>query len=246
MNRNLKLLKLNSKNFLNQLKWTHSYNKIVTPAAPHIIISNNNTKKIKWPTNEVRKSYLDHFCNKHKHKFIYSSSVIPRKGSGTYFTNAGMNQFKSIILGELNSNDIIDYNKYIGVANSQKCIRIGGKHSDLDTIGKDDNHHTFFEMLGNWSFGTYNKNEACRYALELLIDTYKLDMKRLYFTYFSGNKEFNLEADTETRDIWKSLGVPEHNIIASSMADNFWEMDVHGPCGPCTEVYITLELSYFF
>ena len=190
-----------------------------------------------WPTKQVRKTFLDHFCTKNKHKFIASSSVIPRKGSGTYFTNAGMNQFKSIILGEINSNDIIDYNKYIGVANSQKCVRIGGKHSDLESIGKDDNHHTFFEMLGNWSFGKYGKEQACKFALELLIDTFKLDMKRLYFTYFAGNKSMNLEPDLETKKIWTSLGVPEASIIPFGMKENFWEMDLTGPCGPCTEIH---------
>jgi alanyl-tRNA synthetase len=199
--------------------------------------STNANNAIKWPTNEVRKTFLDHFCKNNKHKFIASSSVIPRKGAGTYFTNAGMNQFKSIILGEINAGDIIDYNKYIGVANSQKCIRIGGKHSDLDSIGKDDNHHTFFEMLGNWSFGKYGKEQACKYALELLIDIYKLDLKRLYFTYFAGNPLFNLPADEETKNIWISLGVPEGNIIPFGMKENFWEMDLTGPCGPCTEIH---------
>jgi alanyl-tRNA synthetase len=205
---------------------------------PHNLLhSKTYSNNLKWPTKEIRKSFLDHFCTKNKHKFIYSSSVIPRKGSGTYFTNAGMNQFKSIILGELNSSDIIDYNKYIGAANSQKCIRIGGKHSDLDSIGKDDNHHTFFEMLGNWSFGKYGKEDACKYALQLLIDTYKLDMKRLYFTYFAGNSQLGLESDIETKKIWTMLGVPEANIVPFGMKENFWEMDVTGPCGPCTEIH---------
>lgn len=225
MNRNLNSIKYFSKHF-----------NCILKSSKYAALS-SETNSIKWPTKEIRKSFLDHFCGKNKHKFIPSSSVIPRKGSGTYFTNAGMNQFKSIILGELNSFDIIDYDKYIGVANSQKCIRIGGKHSDLDTIGKDDNHHTFFEMLGNWSFGKYGKKEACKFALELLIDTYKLDLKRLYFTYFSGNTIFNIPPDEETKKIWIELGVPEENIIPFGMKENFWEMDLTGPCGPCTEIH---------
>jgi alanyl-tRNA synthetase len=115
--------------------------------------SNNNHFVYKWTTDQIRKQYIDYFCLKQNHKFLPSNSVLPQKGSGTYFTNSGMNQFKAIILGELKANEIIDFNKYHGVANSQKCIRIGGKHSDLDEIGKDTYHHTFFEMLGNWSFG---------------------------------------------------------------------------------------------
>jgi alanyl-tRNA synthetase len=103
------------------------------------------TSKHKWPTDKIRNSFIDYFCKSNKHKFIQSSSVLPRRGSGTYFTNAGMNQFKSIIQGELLAESIIDFSKYIGVANYQKCIRIGGKHSDLEDIGKDTYHHTFFE-----------------------------------------------------------------------------------------------------
>ena len=197
----------------------------------------SNASRLEWPTSKVRKTFLDHFCGTHKHKFVYSSSVIPRKGAGTYFTNAGMNQFKSIILGEMNPNDIIDPNKHNGIANSQKCIRIGGKHSDLDTIGKDDYHHTFFEMLGNWSFGNYGKELACQYALELLVGVYKLDINRLYFTYFHGDKSLNLEPDLETKRIWKNLGIRDDRLIGFGMRENFWEMDVQGPCGPCTEIH---------
>lgn len=188
-------------------------------------------------TNEIRSDFIKHFCAKNRHKFLPSSSVIPRKGSGTYFTNAGMNQFKQIILGELNSNDILDESKYNGIANSQKCIRIGGKHSDLDSIGKDDYHHTFFEMLGNWSFGSYGKEDACKLAIELLVDTYKLNPNHLYFTYFYGSKEFDIEPDLETKNIWLSLGVPKERLIGFGMKENFWEMDVTGPCGPCTEIH---------
>ena len=124
------------------------------------IVSKSNHSKLysheadyKWPTKKIRQQYLDYFCQQNNHKFLPSSTVLPKKGSGTYFTNSGMNQFKPIILGSVNANKIIDFTKYNGVANSQKCIRIGGKHSDLDDIGTDTYHHTFFEMLGNWSFG---------------------------------------------------------------------------------------------
>ena len=124
------------------------------------IVSKSNHSKLysneadfKWPTKKIRQQYLDYFCVQNNHKFLPSSTVLPKKGSGTYFTNSGMNQFKPIILGDVNANKIIDFSKYNGVANSQKCIRIGGKHSDLDDIGTDTYHHTFFEMLGNWSFG---------------------------------------------------------------------------------------------
>jgi alanyl-tRNA synthetase len=193
--------------------------------------------KLEWPTTKIRETFIDYFCLKHKHKFIKSSSVLPRKGSGTYFTNAGMNQFKSIILGELHANDIIDNERYVGVANSQKCIRIGGKHSDLDEIGKDTYHHTFFEMLGNWSFGSYTNEKACEYALDLLVNIYKLNINGLYFTYFGGDKNFGLDADLHTKNTWLRLGVPERQILPFGLKENFWEMDIVGPCGPCTEIH---------
>ena len=197
----------------------------------------HNKNEYKWSTNEIRKKYLDYFCQENQHKFIKSSSVLPKKGSGTYFTNAGMNQFKSIILGESQADKIIDFNKYNGVANSQKCIRIGGKHSDLDDIGKDTYHHTFFEMLGNWSFGNYGKETACKLALELMVNIYKLNVNGLYFTYFRGDENLNLEPDFETKNIWLKLGIKEDKILPFGMRENFWEMDVVGPCGPCTEIH---------
>lgn len=191
----------------------------------------------KWPTNEIRKKFLEYFCVKNKHQFIASSSVLPKKGSGTYFANAGMNQFKQIILGEIEANQIVDPTKYIGVANSQKCIRIGGKHSDLEDIGKDTYHHTFFEMLGNWSFGNYKKETACRLAIELLVDIYKINPRGLFFSYFGGDKNLNLEPDLETKAIWLKLGIKEDHILPFGMKENFWEMDTVGPCGPCTEIH---------
>ena len=166
-----------------------------------------------------------------------SSSVLPQKNSGLYFTNAGMNQFKPLIMGELQASEIIDPSRYAGVANSQKCIRIGGKHNDLDDIGKDTYHHTFFEMLGNWSFGHYSKERACELALKLLVEVSKLDINRLHFTYFGGANDLDLEADLETKAIWLRLGVPERQLLPFGMRENFWEMDTTGPCGPCTEIH---------
>ena len=192
---------------------------------------------LKWSSYQVRQTYLDFFCKQNQHKLIRSSSVLPSKGSGTYFTNAGMNQFKSIILGDMQATDLIDTSKYIGVANSQKCIRIGGKHNDLTEIGKDTYHHTFFEMLGNWSFGAYNTEKACLLALELLVNSYKLNINGLYFTYFAGCKELGIQADLNTKNIWLRLGVLESHILPFDMKCNFWEMDVVGPCGPCTEIH---------
>ena len=183
--------------------------------------------ELEWPSSRVRTTFLDYFCGgggEHKHKFIKSSGVLPRKGAGTYFTNAGMNQFKSIILGELDADELVDARKYAGVANAQKCIRIGGKHNDLADIGRDTYHHTFFEMLGNWSFGTYDKERACRLALQLLVDVYKLDVNAMYFTYFSGDAELGLAGDQQTRDIWRRLGIPDRQILGFGSKCNFWEM----------------------
>ena len=114
------------------------------------------------------------------------------------------------------------------MANSQKCIRIGGKHSDLEDIGKDTYHHTFFEMLGNWSFGTYGKEETCSMALDLLVNVYRLEVDALYFTYFGGDEKLGLEADYETKSIWLRLGVREDKLLPFGMRENFWEMDVVG------------------
>ncbi|RNA22979.1 alanine--tRNA cytoplasmic, partial [Brachionus plicatilis] len=190
-----------------------------------------------WPSEKVRQTFIDFFCQENRHKFIKSSSVLPKKGSGTYFTNAGMNQFKSIILGETDPADIIETDKYIGVANSQRCIRIGGKHNDLEDIGKDTYHHTFFEMLGNWSFGSYDNEQACQLALDLLVNKYKLNINGLYFTYFSGDANLGLAPDLKSKNVWLKLGIPERQILPFDSRANFWEMDIVGPCGPCTEIH---------
>jgi len=188
----------------------------------------NAAAELSWPSHKVRAHFLDYFCRQHRHKFLPSSSVLPSKHSGTYFTNSGMNQFKSIILGEAKAGDIVDLGRYQGVANAQKCIRIGGKHSDLADIGKDTYHHTFFEMLGNWSFGSYGKQAACRMALDLLVNGYKLHKSGLYFTYFGGDQALGLPADLETKAIWLALGVAESHLLPFGMRENFWEMDSVG------------------
>ncbi|KAK6194546.1 hypothetical protein SNE40_000163 [Patella caerulea] len=194
-----------------------------------------NRLKHVWRSQIVRQSFIDYFKNQQKHQFVPSSSVIPKKGEGTYFTNAGMNQFRPLFLGAVPPGSVMaDYKR---VVNSQKCIRVGGKHNDLDDVGHDLSHHTFFEMLGNWSFGDYFKKEACNMAYKLLTEVYRLPPHRLYFTYFSGEKSLNLLPDEECRTIWLELGIPNNQILPFGMKDNFWDMGETGPCGPCTEIH---------
>ncbi|KAK3583465.1 hypothetical protein CHS0354_025597 [Potamilus streckersoni] len=191
--------------------------------------------KEKWSSKDVRKTFLDFFCSRYDHKFVTSSSVIPSKGQGTYFTNSGMNQFKPLFLGT--APPFTEMASYRRVANSQKCVRVGGKHNDLEDVGRDLTHHTFFEMLGSWSFGDYFKKDACAMALELLREVYRLPVDRLYFTYFGGDPDLGLKPDLECRNIWRSLGIPENRILPFGSSDNFWDMGDAGPCGPCTEIH---------
>ncbi|RLU15066.1 hypothetical protein DMN91_012953 [Ooceraea biroi] len=157
--------------------------------------------------------------------------VSPITDQSLAFINAGMNQFKGIFLNYYEP-------PATKVANSQKCIRVGGKHNDLSVVGTDTHHHTFFEMLGNWSFGDYLKEDACSYAWNLLTNVYNIPKECLYVTYFGGNKELGLEPDLECKDVWLRLGLPEYQILPFGMRDNFWEMGVSGPCGPCTEIHV--------
>ncbi|CCE65825.1 hypothetical protein TPHA_0N00450 [Tetrapisispora phaffii CBS 4417] len=188
----------------------------------------------KWSAANVRETFFNYFKSL-DHRYVASSSVIPFDDRSLLFTNAGMNQYKPIFLGNVDPHS--KFYSLKSAYNSQKCIRAGGKHNDLEDVGKDSYHHTFFEMLGNWSFGDYFKKEAIAYSWTLLTKVYMIPVDRLYVTYFEGDPKLNLEPDLETRDLWLSVGVLESHIIPGATKDNFWEMGEQGPCGPCSEIH---------
>lgn len=185
------------------------------------------------PTSkEIRESFKKFFESK-GHHIVPSAPMVIKDDPTLMFTNAGMNQFKDIILGNRPA-------KYTRVADSQKCLRVSGKHNDLEEVGHDTYHHTMFEMLGNWSFGDYFKKEAIDWAWEYLVDVLKLDPNRLYATVFEGYAPEGLERDNEASGYWESH-LPESHIINGNRHDNFWEMGDTGPCGPCSEIHIDLR-----
>ena len=181
---------------------------------------------------EIRESFKNFFESK-GHHIVPSAPMVIKDDPTLMFTNAGMNQFKDIILGNKAP-------KYQRVADSQKCLRVSGKHNDLEEVGMDTYHHTMFEMLGNWSFGDYFKKEAIDWAWEYLVDVLKLDPSRLYATVFEGSAEEGLSRDDEAAAIWENH-LPADHIINGNKHDNFWEMGDTGPCGPCSEIHIDLR-----
>ena len=183
-------------------------------------------------SKQIRQTFLDFFENK-KHQIVSSAPMVIKNDPTLMFTNAGMNQFKEYFLG--NSEP-----KNNRVADSQKCLRVSGKHNDLEEVGVDTYHHTMFEMLGNWSFGDYFKKEAIAWAWELLTEVYGIDKDCLYVTIFEGDADEKLDRDTEAYDYWKEL-IAEDRILNGNKADNFWEMGAQGPCGPCSEIHVDIR-----
>ncbi|KPK75673.1 MAG: hypothetical protein AMJ79_10360 [Phycisphaerae bacterium SM23_30] len=184
-------------------------------------------------SDEIRQNFID-FFRRHDHTFVPSDSVIPADDPTLLFTNAGMNQFKDIFLG-------IEKRDYVRAVNSQKCIRVSGKHNDLEEVGKDTYHHTFFEMLGNWSFGDYFKSEAITWAWQLFTDVWGFEPDKLWASVFAGDPADGLPPDTDAEKLWlANTGIPPERVLSFGRKDNFWEMGQVGPCGPCSEIHLDL------
>ncbi|MDN3585258.1 alanine--tRNA ligase [Pedobacter aquatilis] len=178
---------------------------------------------------EIRQAFLSYFESK-QHHIVSSAPIVVKNDPTLMFTNAGMNQFKDLFLGEAAI-------KYARVVDTQRCLRVSGKHNDLEEVGIDTYHHTMFEMLGNWSFGDYFKKDAIAWSWELLTEVYKIPKEKLYVTYFEGDEKEGLEKDQEAYDLWKQY-VDESHILPGNKKDNFWEMGDTGPCGPCSEIHV--------
>ena len=183
---------------------------------------------------DIRKQFLEFFESKN-HTIVPSAPMVVKDDPSLMFTNAGMNQFKSFFLDQ-------EQPKSKRVADTQKCLRVSGKHNDLEEVGIDTYHHTFFEMLGNWSFGDYFKKQAIEWSWELLTEVYKIDPEKIYVTIFEGDSSEKLERDNEAYEFWKSV-IPEGKILPGNKKDNFWEMGEQGPCGPCSEIHIDLRTN---
>src|SRR3989441_992080 len=185
--------------------------------------------------SQIRRKFLEFFVQK-GHREVHSSSLVPHNDPTLLFTNAGMNQFKDVFLG-------LEKREYTRAATSQKCVRAGGKHNDLENVGFTRRHHTFFEMLGNFSFGDYFKKDAIAYAWELITSPqwFGIDKNKLYVTIFNG--EGGMSRDAEAYDLWVGQGVPKDRIFEFGLKDNFWQMGDTGPCGPCSEIHYDMGVA---